>query len=338
VETVRNHVKSVIGVIDDSKKKQLKEEEMKADMRAEMAFKSSAQPFGAPRSGGFGAAGASFGAVSGSGPAGAFTGDMPEKGVSSRGLMLESRMSAVFQTASMEMALSPATRSSASSGAERSKGFRSLKMSKATSATSLEHAQQPSTLDVPLKEHHSDGSGSPLDGRNGTDDFTMIPKILDAALENCDSDNAVKSTIIKAGSTWTRTRQENFLTGPKVNSLGSDEILTEKKKVFDLLDAISRSGTLPIDCSELHVFVAVSHCFDNDVMGTVIQDNVNPIQKLERSSLLLASTIYGKPPTTLIGNELNRQRLRGSFPLLFSDDLQDAIEEDLRTSEGGEGI
>ena len=31
------------------------------------------------------------------------------------------------------------------------------------------------------------------------------------------------------------------------------------------------------------MLVAVTHGFDNDVMGTVLQDNINPIEKIEKS-------------------------------------------------------
>jgi hypothetical protein len=86
------------------------------------------------------------------------------------------------------------------------------------------------------------------------------------------------------------------------------------------LDAISRSGTLPIACAELHIVVAVSHCFDNDLMGTIIQDNINPIEKLERSALMIASTIYGEPPQKLLEDDHDLKRLTVTFPLLFAAD------------------
>jgi hypothetical protein len=75
-------------------------------------------------------------------------------------------------------------------------------------------------------------------------------------------------------------------------------------------------------CAELHVVVAVSHCFDNDLMGTIIQDNINPIEKVERSSLMIASTIYGEPVQTLIEDEHDLERFTGSFPLLFAEESE----------------
>ena len=65
--------------------------------------------------------------------------------------------------------------------------------------------------------------------------------------------------------------------------------------------------------------VAVTHCFEEDVMDTVIQRNINPIEKVEKSSLLIASTIYGKPDVRnlLIQNPPQVARLEEAFPALF---------------------
>lgn len=131
-------------------------------------------------------------------------------------------------------------------------------------------------------------------------DFTLVPQILDTSVEEKGEGNALRSTTIKTGDDWTRNMQENLLTRPEKQTLNTEEIKKEKNKAFDLLDARSRSGSLPIAYSELHVIVAVTHCFDKDVMSTVVCDNVNPIEQLECSTLLLASTVHGVPARELI--------------------------------------
>ena len=94
-------------------------------------------------------------------------------------------------------------------------------------------------------------------------------------------------------------------------------IKMEKEKAFDLLDALSRSGSLSVSCSELHVVISVTHCFEKDVMGTVIQDNMNPIEKLEMSTLLVASLIHGIPAHSLIRDDNEKLRLATSFPAML---------------------
>ena len=44
----------------------------------------------------------------------------------------------------------------------------------------------------------------------------------------------------------------------------------------------------------------MTHSFDKSVIDTVIQDNINPIEKVEQSALILASTIYQVSPTEIL--------------------------------------
>ena len=148
-----------------------------------------------------------------------------------------------------------------------------------------------------------------------TTDVTSLPKQLDAKFELYDKQGALRSTKLKTSNNWKRTRLANLLSKPQASDLDNDTIRAEKNKAFDLLDALSRSGTLPIACGELHVVIATTHRFENDIMGTVIQDNINPIEKVEKSALMIASTIHGNVPTTaLLKQEEDVERLEGLFP------------------------
>ena len=57
-------------------------------------------------------------------------------------------------------------------------------------------------------------------------------------------------------------------------------------------------GALCIDCVDLHVIVAATHCFDKSLMDTVIQSNENPIEKVQRSSLFMAGCIHEEEDVT----------------------------------------
>ena len=148
-------------------------------------------------------------------------------------------------------------------------------------------------------------------------DFTLMPKILDAAVEKSEADASLRSTLLKTSDNWSRNRQENILAKCRMQKLNSSDIRKEKSKAFDLLDALSRSGSLPIKHCDLHVMVSVTHCFEKDVIDTVIQDNIDPIEKIELSTILFASTIYGNPRRELIKDQETLQRLEGSEPLLL---------------------
>ena len=83
-----------------------------------------------------------------------------------------------------------------------------------------------------------------------------------------------------------------------------------------MLDALSRSGALPIECASLRVIVAATHRFDRTLMETVIRDNINPIEKLERTSLIVASTVHGRVAAELL-QPSQVARIEGCSPMLF---------------------
>jgi len=152
----------------------------------------------------------------------------------------------------------------------------------------------------------------------GTDvDYSKIPAVLDKKFEELDEDSALRPTIIKPGTTWTKQSQKSLLSDPKVATLSTEEQKVERNKAFDLLDALSRSGALSIDYASLHVVLASTHCFDKSLMDTVLKDNVNPIEKVERSTLIVATTIQHKHVEELIKVE-HYDRVRTYSPMLFA--------------------
>ncbi|GKY91218.1 hypothetical protein MPSEU_000094400 [Mayamaea pseudoterrestris] len=298
LEIVKAHVKSIMSVIDAEKEKQLKEETRKADMRGEMSF----------------------------------TGEADDQVVTFSGADCYTEQSVSMSTSMMETCMAPDE--SPPRGARRVRqvgGSRFNASPKVGSIAMAPPAPQPAAAfkrqAAPQSftaqgQRKGESVYTPLgDGREGGsdgDDFTIIPKLLDRKIEDFDTDGALRCTVIKAGPHWTRRRQANLLTPMQSEGLNGAAIDDEKKKAFDLLGAVTRSGVLPIDCAELHVIIGVSHCFENDLVGTVVQDNVNPIAKVEKSALLLASSIFKKPYIFLIRDEEQAKRLKKSFPLLLA--------------------
>jgi len=131
-----------------------------------------------------------------------------------------------------------------------------------------------------------------------------------------DEDSALRPTIIKTGDIWTKSSPAALLAPPVQQTLTVEEQKTEKNKAFDLLDALTRSGALTIDQASLHVVLAATHCFDKTLIDTVIQENVNPIEKVERSTLIVATTIHNKPAIELVKRE-QIDRVSTYSPVLF---------------------
>lgn len=97
-----------------------------------------------------------------------------------------------------------------------------------------------------------------------------------------------------------RKGQASLLAPPKTSTLRAAEIRSEKERSFDLLDALSCSGVIRLEAASLHVVLAVTHAFDESLMDVVIGQNVNPIEKLERTSLILASAVQALPAARLV--------------------------------------
>ena len=77
-------------------------------------------------------------------------------------------------------------------------------------------------------------------------------------------------------------------------------VYDSQAQAFDLLDALSRSGVLTIEAASLHVILAATHCFDETLMDTIVQQNVNPIERVERSLLIVAGVVHGKKATQML--------------------------------------
>merc|ERR1719498_1536841 len=132
---------------------------------------------------------------------------------------------------------------------------------------------------------------------------------MDRRFEEVDEDGALRPTIIGLGENWSKWTQKALLAPRTKVNLGVGEQKREKDAAFDLLDALTRSGALSIDCASLHVVVAATHCFEKSLLETVVQQSVNPIEKVERSALVMASVVHQQPASALV-NESHQARLR----------------------------
>lgn len=156
--------------------------------------------------------------------------------------------------------------------------------------------------------------GAPMEGGDLVD-YTRIPGELDRRLEKLDEDAALRATIINPGQPWSRTRQKGLLGAPNESTVFLPKQKEEKNRAFDLVDALSKSGALPFEDASLHVVIAATHCFDRTLLDTVIQDNVNPIEKVERSLMIMATTIHGRPASELLADD-QRERFFSTSPRL----------------------
>merc|ERR1719436_572362 len=139
---------------------------------------------------------------------------------------------------------------------------------------------------------------------------------MDRRFEELDTDSALRPTIISPGKVWSKVSQKALLASPSTATLHAAAQKTEKDAAFDLLDALTKSGGLPVEHASLHIVVAATHCFDKSITDALVEDNCNPIDRVERSTLIMASTLHQLPPAALI-QEPEQMRVRAVSPALF---------------------
>ena len=80
----------------------------------------------------------------------------------------------------------------------------------------------------------------------------------------------------QVGAVWKKSSQRGLLAKRTSAVVGAEQQRTEKAAAFDLLDGLSRSGSLSIECASLHVIVCATHCFDASLIDTVVVKNGPP--------------------------------------------------------------
>ncbi|KAI8823110.1 uncharacterized protein EV422DRAFT_523423 [Fimicolochytrium jonesii] len=158
-----------------------------------------------------------------------------------------------------------------------------------TSSTDLHDRPNPKRKTDDMEADNMNTSDTP-DPRL---DFTRFPTLLDSALSTLPS-TALRPTTITLGPTWSRSRPTSILhSNPTPTSLPTSTQQTERNAAFDLLDALSRSGSIVMQDVVMHVVLAATHCFDQTMVEEVIRGNVDPVGVFGRSGVLVAATVNG---------------------------------------------
>lgn len=156
-------------------------------------------------------------------------------------------------------------------------------------------------------------------------DLTALPHKLDANFKALDTDSQLRPTTIKPELPMTKRFNRSILSEAETTTLDQEELARERARAFDLIDALTRSGGLDLKWTTLHVVVCATHSFEKSVVDTLVVDNVDPVVKAERASLIIASTLHDLPAIELIAPE-RLQQVRDSSPELLTEDDQEQSE------------
>jgi hypothetical protein len=147
-------------------------------------------------------------------------------------------------------------------------------------------------------------------------DFTKVPSLLDERFGTLTNDGAVCATKITVANEWRRKFQRSLLAKQQEETLDADGLATHKNKCFDLLDSLTKSGGLAIELAELHCVILSTHCFVKSALHTITRDNINPIEKVEATQLIVAAALHGCSARALV-REAQLERVATYSPNLF---------------------
>ncbi len=294
LERVKQYVARMYEMIERSKARELEQEREREAMRLAQLDRSPPMPFGGPP---------------------AMPGGAPEGATRGRGPVPASAISAP------QMAAGPPRKSAPPPPPP----------APAAPAAAAPAPAPAAPVAPPAPARRAAGEPAPVDATAGDRepaDYTRLPAELDRRFESLDTDGALRATILNPGEPWTRTAQPGLLSAPTTATLSAADRERERHRAFDLLDALTRSGSLAIDDASLHVILAATHCFDRTLVDTVIQDNVNPIEKVERSLMIVGATIHGRPVDELVAPEHHARFFATSPGLAAAPTLADGTPPD----------
>ncbi len=134
-------------------------------------------------------------------------------------------------------------------------------------------------------------------------DCTQLPSQFDTAYEKYDCSESLRPTSINVGPSWTKLSQKTLLSKQERISLNGDDQDKERRTAFNLLDALTKSGAWELENVTWHVIIAATHTFDDHIMNCLVQHNMNPIEEMERSALIMNSVLHNAHPKNIIIEE-----------------------------------
>jgi hypothetical protein len=180
----------------------------------------------------------------------------------------------------------------------------------ADTQSSSNQVSEPKENDPPTYQEANVSKVEITDGK-----YTDFPRAIEKRFEVYQTDVPTRPTIIKLGSVFTHKKTVGLISAPVTDTLGESEQKTQLAKALDLIDALTKSGDLPLSDCQVHIINASTQYFEDTLMDTLIKKNRNPIEPLERSTMILASFLHSAGVSELVNDE-EKERLLKYSPAL----------------------
>ncbi|KAJ9443073.1 hypothetical protein DIPPA_19041 [Diplonema papillatum] len=135
-------------------------------------------------------------------------------------------------------------------------------------------------------------------------DLPSVPRLLEEATDALGPTVNVRPVIVKVGTSWRASELEATTLPGSTRRPGqpdpgfrkkADWQRAEKNKAFDLIDAVTRSGSAQLKKGTMHVFVGGAHCFDTSVVDAVVVHNVDPIERIDAACIATVAALHDQP-------------------------------------------
>jgi hypothetical protein len=126
----------------------------------------------------------------------------------------------------------------------------------------------------------------------------------------------IHQRVLHTATVWQRVRQPSFVSRAVEEALEPQRQLQETHNALALLASLARGSRRPLQ-GVCHTVALTTQLFSKSVLGLLLEEEVNPLDSVERASALVVAAATGRSATELVNPE-QLARMHQRFPDLFA--------------------
>jgi hypothetical protein len=127
-------------------------------------------------------------------------------------------------------------------------------------------------------------------------DVTKIPASFEKEFAHSEIVRPTKLAI--DSRSWVKQTYPTIMSKTAVTK--KPELDKEKNHAFELLLKLSRSGAFVLTNVSMHVFIALTHSFQKDLMDGLVENNLNPLKEVQKTMVTMNSVLHGVEPAMMV--------------------------------------